>query len=216
MQIPEIIKVITNCFYQRCFSDLIHAFLKYILKSLLKLLPKDLCEWSFSDYIFPMSSRVWNTLPPPLSKHHPCFFSLLSSSSFSDLHIHEYVYFCINMSVNSTLADFSLDTPHLSSNSSFSYLACSTSRMSILFFTAFSITNTLLLPLSALVLYLGYQRWKRQQQQHSDLFIYHLVAIEMIAVPGFLFYSAQLYGKYNFVVLSFGFYRNCRRICGCT
>eukprot|EP00064_Thunnus_orientalis_P023645 superscaffoldBa00009152_g23897 len=61
---------------------------------------------------------------------------------------------------------------------------CFDSRASVFIFTTFNVTKIfLLLPLFILILYLGYQRWRRQHTStttsHSDIFTYHMVAIEL-------------------------------------
>lgn len=121
----------------------------------------------------------------------------------------------INMSVNSSSsADLSLLLPHLSSNSSFLFLSdkCSRSRKGIYIFTAFSITNIfLLLPLSTLILYLGFRRWRRQRSvstaattNHFDTLTYNMIAMELIEILGSLLYCA---GGYTDLpeVMSFGY-----------
>eukprot|EP00064_Thunnus_orientalis_P020341 superscaffoldBa00005544_g20476 len=80
-------------------------------------------------------------------------------------------------------------------------IGCSRSRKGVLIFTAFSITNILLLlPLSILILYLGFRRWKLQRSvstaattSHSDIFTYNMVALELIGVLGSLLYCAGVY-----------------------
>lgn len=132
---------------------------------------------------------MFSSCVSPSSEHPPFFFSVpplpLQTSLF------------INMSANSFFAYLSLDTPLLFINSSLHILECSKSRLSILIFSAFSITNILiLLPLFTFILYLGLQRWKQQRSvstaaattSHSDVFTFHLVAMEMVTVSGsFLF-----------------------------
>ncbi|KAK2899494.1 hypothetical protein Q8A73_012623 [Channa argus] len=96
-----------------------------------------------------------------------------------------------NMSVNSS-----------SSNSSIQPLTntCFRSEKSILIFSAFSITNLLLLPLYILVLYLGYQQWRQGRSMsaaaasHSDLFTYNAISMQMIEFLGLSFLFC---GSYN-------------------
>lgn len=105
------------------------------------------------------------------------------------------------MLVNSSFVDFFPDTPHLSPNSSHLPLACWDTTVSVLIFTSFSVTNILLmLPLYALVLCFGFQRWRRQRSgsttattSHSDVFTYHMVAMEMVSVLGSLLYCVGAY-----------------------
>lgn len=72
---------------------------------------------------------------------------------------------------------------------------CSESRTSHLIFTAFSVSNISLLPLFIFVLYVGYQRWRKQlsgstavMMSHSDVFTYNVIALELIAILGTFFY----------------------------
>ncbi|KAK2899500.1 hypothetical protein Q8A73_012629 [Channa argus] len=91
------------------------------------------------------------------------------------------------MSANSSC----VKTLHLLGNSSFSPLDCLTFRTSMLILTTFSIANILLiLPLAALILYLGYQRRhiSTAATSHSDIFTYHMVAMEIIAILACLLY----------------------------
>ncbi len=74
--------------------------------------------------------------------------------------------------------------------------ACFNFRLSFVIFTAFSVSNILLLlPLCILVFYLGIQRWQKQRStstaaktSNSDIFTYHMVAMEMIGIAGCGFY----------------------------
>lgn len=88
-----------------------------------------------------------------------------------------------------------LPPPLSSSNSSFSLASavCFHHRSTFLSFTAFCVTNILLLlPVCILVLYVGVRRWQRSSSaaptSHSDVFTYHMVAMEMIGVVGCAFY----------------------------
>ncbi|KAM7376894.1 hypothetical protein PAMA_013593 [Pampus argenteus] len=81
------------------------------------------------------------------------------------------------MSVNSSSVSnssiYSLDIP------------CFNSSENMLVFAVFTIIRAfLVLPLFILSLYLGYQQWRQQRSfsktSHSDIFTYHLAAIEMI------------------------------------
>ncbi len=103
------------------------------------------------------------------------FFNSLSSSNTSLLH-----------------------PPLPSSNSSLNPASASCFRYRFIFalFTAFSVTNILvLLPLCLFILYLGLKRWQKRHSastaavtSHSDVFAYHMVAIEMIGIMGCCFY----------------------------
>ncbi|KAE8279516.1 hypothetical protein D5F01_LYC23105 [Larimichthys crocea] len=68
-------------------------------------------------------------------------------------------------------------------------------------FTAIFIVYILLLPLFILVLYIGYQRWRKQRSvatapmtSHSDVFTFHMVVLELISTFGSSFYG---YGTYT-------------------
>ncbi|XP_035814022.1 uncharacterized protein LOC118471782 [Amphiprion ocellaris] len=68
------------------------------------------------------------------------------------------------------------------------------------FFVTFAYNATrflLLLPLSIFILYLGYQRWRRQRSfkstSHSDVFTFHNAALQLIGVLGALLF---LFGHY--------------------
>lgn len=92
----------------------------------------------------------------------------------------------------------------MSVNSSFasqSSVECLNFRKSTIILTSFSIVNILLvLPVSILVLYLMYQRWRKQcytctavsSTSHSDMFTYHMVVMEMLAVLGCLLYCVSV------------------------
>ncbi|XP_044040234.1 uncharacterized protein LOC122870239 isoform X1 [Siniperca chuatsi] len=72
-------------------------------------------------------------------------------------------------------------------------LNCSSSNVSFLIGSAFIVTKAfLLIPLSILILYLGHQRWRRQHSftttSHSDIFTYHMAAIELIGGLGSAFF----------------------------
>ncbi|KAK2899499.1 hypothetical protein Q8A73_012628 [Channa argus] len=86
---------------------------------------------------------------------------------------------------------------HLSSNSHGQLFECTTSKVTVVTFITFSITNILiLLPIFAHVLYLGYQRWRKPHHistsasaaSSSDIFTYHIVVMEMIMILGCLSY----------------------------
>ena len=124
------------------------------------------------------------------------------------------------MSFNSS--NTSLLPPHLlSSNSSFKPTNCFYYRSSFFSFLAFSVTNILLLlPLCLFVFYLGLQRWQKRhlasaaaKTSHSDIFTYHMVAMEMIGVFGCGLYCCgtgfnnlwlTLVGLYSYSAISYG------------
>ncbi|KAM7376976.1 hypothetical protein PAMA_013657 [Pampus argenteus] len=65
---------------------------------------------------------------------------------------------------------------------------CLNYRSSFFIFTAFSVTNILLLlPPCILIIYVGLQRWLKNRSalsSHSDMITYHMVAMEMIGIFG--------------------------------
>ncbi|KAI3375558.1 hypothetical protein L3Q82_003894 [Scortum barcoo] len=67
---------------------------------------------------------------------------------------------------------------------------CFNFRVSFYIFTAFSTTNILiLLPLCILVIHQGIERWRKHAKtSNSDIFTYHIVAMEMVGVVGCGFY----------------------------
>lgn len=123
-------------------------------------------------------------------------------------------------STNTNMSDFPPDAPQLSGNSSLSlHLDCWMSGPSISVFLCFSITNILIIfPLSTFILHLGWRRWRKQRSvaattpatSHSDMFTYHVVAMEIIAATAsFLFcvgtyvgdVALKLYSSSLFVVV---------------
>ncbi|XP_034531931.1 uncharacterized protein LOC117807009 [Notolabrus celidotus] len=86
----------------------------------------------------------------------------------------------------------SLPPPNHSSNisSPHSFLkSCFNSPSGSSIFTAFTVTNILLLlPLSIFILYLGLQQWRKQRSSESmnpiDVFTYHMVGMELIGISG--------------------------------
>lgn len=96
----------------------------------------------------------------------------------------------MNTSANSSLAG--------ASKSFLLPLDCIVFRKSKLIMTSFSITNILLtLPLSTLILHLGYQRWRQRRSSVSsaapaasqaNIFTYQMVYMEMVGVLGCLLY----------------------------
>lgn len=80
----------------------------------------------------------------------------------------------------------------MSVNSTFNFFLeydCSNHTASSNMFTAISAMRAIfLLPVSTLVIYLGYQQWRRQYSfqtaSHSDIFAYNMAATELIWVAG--------------------------------
>jgi len=111
-----------------------------------------------------------------------CFLTGPSCFSFSS-----GLQYTVDMSVNSSS----------SSNDSLDYY-CSNSKGRLLILNSLSAIKTiLLLPLCAFILYLGFQQWQQhgsfQTASHSDLFTYHLSAMELIWVFGSVFYLCGIY-----------------------
>lgn len=98
-----------------------------------------------------------------------------------------------------------LQASNMSDNSSSSSIVkfdyyfsnCFGSRTSNFIFTAFTITNILLLlPLFVIILHLGHQRWRQQRSasaSDSDFITYHMVVMEMIYSIGSIFYCIGAY-----------------------
>lgn len=88
------------------------------------------------------------------------------------------------------LHNSSNNTRHnMSHNSSSSNFNCNLSEVGLSINVAFFITKMIaVLPLSVIILYLGYQQWRRQRSftetSHCDVFTYHVAAIELTFVCG--------------------------------
>ncbi|KAF3837549.1 hypothetical protein F7725_005013 [Dissostichus mawsoni] len=93
----------------------------------------------------------------------------------------------------------SLQPIKMSVNSSSKY-HCIDSKVAVVIFITFGITKIILLyPFCILVFALGYQRWRRQRSfettSHSDIFTFHLAAVEMIhGVAGVTYVSGIITG----------------------
>ncbi|KAE8279329.1 hypothetical protein D5F01_LYC22916 [Larimichthys crocea] len=104
------------------------------------------------------------------------------------------------MSFNSSNASI---LPSSNSSSSLAAAGCFSYRSTFFIFTAFAVTNILLLlPLCISVFYLGLQRWQKQRSasttagaSHSDVLTYHMASMEMIGVFGCTFYCCGAYFK---------------------
>lgn len=95
---------------------------------------------------------------------------------------------------------------------------CKNSTAGPLFFTAFTITNVLiLLPLYLFILYLGLQRWWRQRSSapmsHSDVFTYHMVTIEQFSVLGSVLQCCGIYSDVPDIFIG-GAYLFISNLCG--
>ncbi|CAJ1048259.1 uncharacterized protein LOC123980989 isoform X1 [Xyrichtys novacula] len=97
-----------------------------------------------------------------------------------------------------------------SSSSSIYLIHCADAVDGVYISIAYYIIRTLLfIPLCTYVLHLGYRQWRQQRSfattSHSDIFTYHMVALEMLLAVGCAFY---FYGRLtpNFVVMNLGFY----------
>ncbi|TKS93301.1 hypothetical protein D9C73_026712 [Collichthys lucidus] len=112
----------------------------------------------------------------------------------------------MSSSSSSSSSSFFVD---LSSNSSFNpFNECFITRMNIYIFSAFSVTNLLLLPVFISVLYLGLQRWRKQRStstastSHSDIFTYHCVILQLNELFGFVLYFCGSYMDLRDVALT--------------
>ncbi|KAI3375588.1 hypothetical protein L3Q82_003900 [Scortum barcoo] len=125
------------------------------------------------------------------------FGSIICCWNLSKDHINMLlVGFCLwsliwyDMSINSSSSNDSLPLPHLPSNISSDKYCIMTPPSSFIFTSFFTTNILLLLPLCIFILYLGLQQWRRQSSastattSHSDIFTYHLVAVEMISITG--------------------------------
>ncbi len=100
------------------------------------------------------------------------------------LHLRPYLHSGDMLFNSSSTYNFSLDSPNFT---------CITSDEYTLINTSFSITRGILLfPLSILVLHMGHQQWRRQHSftttSHSQMFTYHVAAMELIWVLGVILY----------------------------
>lgn len=80
-------------------------------------------------------------------------------------------------------------TRSMSDNTSSFTFDCYSSSASYIVTTFFVTKTFIILPISIIVLYLGYQRWQRQQRSfaamsHSDIFTYNVTIVELIFVLG--------------------------------
>ncbi|KAM7366639.1 hypothetical protein PAMP_016060 [Pampus punctatissimus] len=97
----------------------------------------------------------------------------------------------------------SVNSSSLSNSSIYSLgFPCINSSASMLFFIVLNmIRGFVILPLCILILYLGYQQWRQQRSfskmSHSDIFTYHMVAIELIWV---LSCGVFLYGFFTNII----------------
>lgn len=138
-----------------------------------------------------MVSPCLTSLSPRLPSH---FFVLVFPPP------HHHIYIPTVMSFNSSNASI---LPSSNSSSSLAAAGCFSYRSTFFIFTAFAVTNILLLlPLCISVFYLGLQRWQKQRSasttagaSHSDVLTYHMAAMEMIGVFGCTFYCCGAYFK---------------------
>lgn len=89
------------------------------------------------------------------------------------------------------------------------FLTCYESTSGFINITAFTFSTFLPLPLYVLVLWIGFRQWRHQcsagSANHSDIFIYHMVTVEMISIWGNFFTLSGLY-MCNPRVLVAGYY----------
>ncbi|XP_050924498.1 uncharacterized protein LOC108902375 isoform X1 [Lates calcarifer] len=119
------------------------------------------------------------------------------------------------MSVNlSSFVDPHLSSSNISLHSVFE--RCAKSRAGNMIITAFSITNVLLtLPLSVVVLYLGFRQWRPRcfastgpRTSRADLFTYNMVAMMLIEVLASCLYCVGTYTNVS-VIMSVGYNTFC-------
>lgn len=79
---------------------------------------------------------------------------------------------------------------------------CVNSRVGMLIFTGFTVTNIFFIPLFVLILYMGWQRWRRQrsvstatQTSHSDVFTYNVILLELLSTLACGLYCAGAFVK---------------------
>ena len=95
-----------------------------------------------------------------------------------------------------------------SESSLHSMLECFSSRGSTSIHTAFLISYILFLPLFILVLYAGYQKWRKQRSvatalitSHSDICTYNMVVLELIGFSGYCSCCYGIYSKQHTVLM---------------
>lgn len=95
----------------------------------------------------------------------------------------------------------------MSSNSSDQslFMKCQFSVSSIATYTAYTVVTVLFVPLYVLVLYMGVQRWRRRRASkgQTNIFTYHIVIVEILAVVGSVMYSLGVY-VYREVLMLWG------------
>lgn len=118
---------------------------------------------------------------------------------------------------NPPLFPFNLSSTN-SSTSSVTH--CFTATENVMVFVSFFFTQcVLILPISAIVFSFGLKRWFQQwfdsrpsTVRHSDAFIYHMAAIEIVGVPGCMLIIYGLFQKQRshlsngYIIYSFGWY----------
>ncbi|KAL3050874.1 hypothetical protein OYC64_001196 [Pagothenia borchgrevinki] len=69
-------------------------------------------------------------------------------------------------------------------------------------FTALYVVYILFIPLFILVLYIGFQRWRKRGSaattSHTDVFTFHMVILELIGVLGYTIYCYGIYSNRTF------------------
>lgn len=113
----------------------------------------------------------------------------------------------LDMTINSSSFAAVPFIPTKLTNSNSTVIQCYRSKVSILVFIASYIAFFLLLPVCILVLFLGYQQWKKQHStsraavSHSDAFLHHSLAMELAS---FLAVTLSFCGGYlNFEEMRF-------------
>ncbi len=100
----------------------------------------------------------------------------------------------------------SANSSSTSNSSNFPFYYCSNSKVSFNISIAIGVVRTILtLPLYTLVLYLGHQRWRQQRSfkttSHSDIFTYHMAALDLIWIMGFCFYFCGTYANLSEMII---------------
>lgn len=99
----------------------------------------------------------------------------------------------------------------VSSNSSANHpsLQCLSFRTPVLILTAYTLTKALVfLPFSVFIIYVVHQRWRQQHSHsasHSDMFTYHVTAMEVISLLASTFLFSGIYTDVPWMVQG-GFY----------
>ncbi|KAK2899495.1 hypothetical protein Q8A73_012624 [Channa argus] len=138
------------------------------------------------------------------------FLTLLVYNVLSVSPVYNYIDYCLAMpasswsSLPSSLLPMQTDMSVNPLNISSLFTAggnCFTVRTTLFILTGFLVTYLFLLPLFILILFVGYQRWRKQRSgspavmnSHSDIFTYNMVTLELISICGT---CLNCYAAYN-------------------